>query len=106
MKKVDATVAKIEQHRHVSSHDIFNKRSIHQQIVKNHLKKSGHKENPGTSASQKFKYKNFLDRIHICDTLHRGNGIKSFLGLFLIDDRSWTIYNNDVHVKLCFTICD
>jgi len=45
IEKIDEIIEKIEQNRHISSHDISKELNIDHKTVLNHLEKTGYKKN-------------------------------------------------------------
>ena len=72
-EKRDEILEKIEQDRHISSHDIAYEWNIHHQTVLNHLQKFGFKKKLDVWMPHELSVKNKMDRLNICDTLMKHN---------------------------------
>ena len=69
-EKSNEILEKIEQDRHISSHDIFYELSIHHQAISNHLKKAGFKKKLNVWVPYQLSVKNKMNRhTHTCTHL-------------------------------------
>ena len=98
-EKSDEILEKIEQDRHISSHDIAYELNIHHQTVLNHLQKAGFKNKLDVWMPHQLSVKYKLDRLNICDTLLKRNEIEPFLIRIITGDEKWVKYENIVRKK-------
>ena len=77
--KVDEFIEKIEQDRHISSHDTAKELNIDHKTVSNHLKKAGYKNILDVWVPHDLTSKNFTDRISICELWIKRNELEPFL---------------------------
>ena len=64
-EKSDEIIEKIEQDRHISSHDIAYELNIHHQTVFNHMQKAGFKKKLNVWVLHELSMKNKMDRLHL-----------------------------------------
>lgn len=93
-QKVDEIVAKVEQDRHISSHEVAKELNITHQTVINHLKKAGFKKQLDVWVPHELTLKNLLDRVSICESLQTRNEIQPFLKRLITGDEKWITYHN------------
>ncbi|KAL9919300.1 histone-lysine N-methyltransferase SETMAR-like [Glossina fuscipes] len=93
-EKVNEILAKVEQDRHVSSHDIARDLNINHQTVLNHLEKAGYKKKLDVWVPPDLTQKNLIDRISICEYLLKRNELEPFLQRLITSDEKWITYDN------------
>lgn len=98
-EKVDEILEKVDQDRHISSHDIALELNIHHQTVLNHLEKAGYKKKLDVWVPHDLTVKNLLNRISICETLLKRNEIDPFLKRMITGDEKWVTYDNNVRKR-------
>ncbi|XP_011154625.2 histone-lysine N-methyltransferase SETMAR-like [Harpegnathos saltator] len=98
-KKVNGILAKVEQDRHISSHDIANDLNIHHQTVLSYLEEAGYKKKLDVWVPHDRTRKNVFDRISICESLLKRNKIEPFLKRLITNDEKWITYGNNVRKK-------
>ncbi|XP_043502667.1 histone-lysine N-methyltransferase SETMAR-like isoform X1 [Polistes fuscatus] len=88
-EKVDEILEKVEQDRHISSHDIGKELNIDHKTVLNHLEKAGYKKKLDVWVPYNLTIKNLMDRIFICESLLKRNEIEPFLKRLITGDEKW-----------------
>ncbi|XP_015189019.1 PREDICTED: histone-lysine N-methyltransferase SETMAR-like [Polistes dominula] len=88
-EKVDEILEKVEQDRHISSHDIGKELNIDHKTVLNHLEKAGYKKKLDVWVPYNLTVKNLMDRIFICESLLKRNEIEPFLKRLITGDEKW-----------------
>ena len=95
-KESNEILAKIEQVRHIRSHDIAYELNFHHRTVLKHLQKVGFKKKLDVWVPHESSVKNKMDRLNICDTLLKRNKIELFLKRIITGDEKWVNYENIV----------
>jgi len=90
---------KIEQDRHIGSHDIGKELNIDHKTVLNHLEKAGYKKKVDVWVPHDLTVKNLMDRISICESLLKRNEIEPFLKRLITGDEKWITYDNNVRKR-------
>ncbi|KAL9922417.1 histone-lysine N-methyltransferase SETMAR-like [Glossina fuscipes fuscipes] len=92
--KVDEILQKIEEDRHINSHDVARELNIDHKTVLNHLHKAGYTKKLDVWLPHELSMKNLIDRISISESLLKRNEIDPFLERLITGDQKWITYDN------------
>ena len=94
--EVDETRIKaiIDSDRHSTTSEIAEKLNVSRICIKKKLKQLGYVKKLDLWLPHQLKEIHLTQRISICDSLLKRNGIDPFLKRLITGDQKWTVYNN------------
>ena len=90
---------KIEQDRHISSHDTAYEFNMHHETILNHFQKAGFKKKLVVWVPHELSVKNKVDWLNIYDTLLKRNEIEPFFKRIITGDEKWVKDENIVRKR-------